>query len=158
MLLRSAAYEMDDGGYGLYLKYAWAATSTLVQVVLATLGYIIYYIAFAIWFVLRQLVRPVVFLLQPLVYLGRFILAVLAAPFRLIVKLEVMHRYYPLGIAILTCYIDNLHLSWSRCSCWLDYRCNLEVHSRLNCYSPAARRVWLWTREAAALCEGVPRC
>ena len=63
---------------------------------LKVLGYIawpiaitLYYITSGVAFVLKLLYWPLGFLLQPLVFLGRFILACFLAPFQLLVRLEV---------------------------------------------------------------------
>jgi len=49
----------------------------------------IYYLAVVLLAILQFLYRPIAFILQPVVLLGRFIAACLALPFRLIAKLEV---------------------------------------------------------------------
>ena len=53
------------------------------------IGVSLYYVAVTIFSLLKLLYRPLGFLLQPLVYLGRFILACLAAPFHFLVRFEV---------------------------------------------------------------------
>jgi len=50
---------------------------------------LLYYLAILLLFILKLLYRPVAFLLQPLLFLGRFVVACLIAPFQLLVKLEV---------------------------------------------------------------------
>lgn len=52
-------------------------------------GILIYYLFTAVFAILKLLYWPIAFLLQPFVYFGRFVLAVLALPFRALVKLEV---------------------------------------------------------------------
>ena len=52
-------------------------------------GVLLYYLAIAVLTMIKLLYQPVGFLLQPLVYVGRFLLACLIAPFRLLVKFEV---------------------------------------------------------------------
>lgn len=46
-------------------------------------------IAFALLWLLHLLYRPIAFTLQPVVYLGQFLLACLALPFKALVKFEV---------------------------------------------------------------------
>ena len=66
-----------------------AKTLTVFWYICWPIAILIYYIAVAVLFILKLLYQPVGFLLQPVVYLGRFLLACLVAPFRLLVKLEV---------------------------------------------------------------------
>jgi hypothetical protein len=50
---------------------------------------VLYYISITIFAILKVLYWPIAFVLQPVVYLLRFIAACLALPFRALVKLEV---------------------------------------------------------------------
>ena len=52
-------------------------------------GIIVYYVAIVVLTLLKLLYRPLAFVLQPVVYFGRFVLACLAFPFMLLAKLEV---------------------------------------------------------------------
>ena len=70
-------------------KVLLANSLTVLWYICWPIAILIYYIAVAVLFVLKLLYRPVGFLLQPVVYLGHFILACLIAPFQLLAKLEV---------------------------------------------------------------------
>jgi hypothetical protein len=50
---------------------------------------VVYYLAITIFAILKVLYWPIAFVLQPVVYLLRFIAACLALPFQALVKLEV---------------------------------------------------------------------
>nr|POE56793.1 hypothetical protein CFP56_33765 [Quercus suber] len=64
------------------------------------IGFVLYHLAILVLFTLKQLYRPLAFLSLPALYLGRFILACLVAPFQLLVKFETVYIY--LGVAALT--------------------------------------------------------
>lgn len=66
---------------------AWA--TAIAWSICYPIGVVLRYLALSVLFVLRLLYRPVGFLLQPVVYLGRFALACLVAPFTLVAKFEV---------------------------------------------------------------------
>ncbi|CAK1366473.1 hypothetical protein CB0940_09149 [Cercospora beticola] len=66
-------------------------------------------IAYALLWLLNLLWRPIAFTLQPILYLGNFLLACLALPFRAIVKLETLYIY--LGIAALVGILGGLLVS-----------------------------------------------
>jgi hypothetical protein len=53
---------------------------------------VLYYLTIAIFAILKVIYWPIAFVLQPVVYLLRFIAACLALPFRALVKLEVSTR------------------------------------------------------------------
>lgn len=66
-----------------------AGTLTVLFWIAWPIYIIIYYLAIAIFAILKILYWPIAFILQPVVYLFRFIAACLALPFRALVKLEV---------------------------------------------------------------------
>lgn len=66
-----------------------ANTLTVLWYICWPIGILVYYVAIAVLSILKLLYRPVRFLLQPFVYLGRFVLACMIAPFQLLVKFEV---------------------------------------------------------------------
>jgi hypothetical protein len=53
------------------------------------IGILLYYLFVAVVAILKLIYWPIAFILQPVVYLLRFIAAILALPFRALVKLEV---------------------------------------------------------------------
>lgn len=66
-----------------------AGTLTVLFWVCWPIYIILYYISITILTILKLLYWPIAFVLQPVVYLLRFITACLALPFRALVKLEV---------------------------------------------------------------------
>jgi hypothetical protein len=66
---------------------AW--TGTILWWICCPIGILIYYVAITIIAILKLIYWPIAFILQPVVYLLRFIAAILALPFRALVKLEV---------------------------------------------------------------------
>ncbi|KAF2766715.1 hypothetical protein EJ03DRAFT_174048 [Teratosphaeria nubilosa] len=76
---------------------AWSVT--VLWYICWPIGIILYYLVFVAIFLAKLLYRPVGFLLQPIVYLGRFTAACIAAPFQLLARLETLYIY--LGIAAL---------------------------------------------------------
>ena len=72
-----------------------ANTTSILWHICWPVGLFIYYLAIAALTIIKLLYQPVGFLLQPFVYIGRFVLACLIAPFRLLVKFEVsvMHLF-----------------------------------------------------------------
>lgn len=69
----------------LYL--AW--TGTILYWISWPIGIALFYLFVAVVAVLKLIYWPIAFVLQPVVHLLRFIAAVLALPFRALVKLEV---------------------------------------------------------------------
>lgn len=76
-------------GWRVALSWTYLSVSTFFWAV----GAVLYYLAVGVFFILKLLYRPLAFLLQPVVYFGRFIYACIVAPFRLLVKLEVCSNY-----------------------------------------------------------------
>jgi hypothetical protein len=66
---------------------AW--TGTILYCICWPIGSLLYYLSITIVAILKLIYWPIAFLLQPVVYLLRFIVAILALPFRALVKLEV---------------------------------------------------------------------
>ena len=66
---------------------AW--TGTILWWICWPIGIVVYYLFVAVITALKVLYWPIAFILQPVVYLFRFIAACLALPFRALVKLEV---------------------------------------------------------------------
>lgn len=87
MNTRGSAHEtMADDHHNANAALAW--TRTIGWWICYPIGLVLWYLAVVVLFVLNLLYRPVAFLLQPLVYLGRFILACLVFPFTLAARLE----------------------------------------------------------------------
>jgi hypothetical protein len=59
---------------------------------------VLYYISITIFAILKVLYWPIAFVLQPVVYLLRFIAACLALPFRALIKLEVCGPRVPMNV------------------------------------------------------------
>ncbi|KAK0265135.1 hypothetical protein LTR91_008314 [Friedmanniomyces endolithicus] len=104
--------QPEDGRMNIYL----AVTITILWYIGYPIAFVLYYAALAILFALRTLYRPVAFFLQPLIILGRFILACLLAPLALLAKFETLYIY--LGIAALVGIAIGLaqHYLYSRLS------------------------------------------
>jgi hypothetical protein len=66
---------------------AW--TGTILWWICWPIGILLYYLFVAVVAILKLIYWPIAFILQPVVYLLRFIAAILALPFRALVKLEV---------------------------------------------------------------------
>jgi hypothetical protein len=66
---------------------AW--TGTILWWICWPIGILLYYLFVAVVAILKLIYWPIAFILQPVVYLLRFIAACLALPFRALVKLEV---------------------------------------------------------------------
>lgn len=87
--LEQVESHLDEQHLKLYLHYTGIAIWTICKLVLLAVYYILCYLALGIVFISKLLYQPVGFLLQPVLYLGRFVLALLLVPFQLLVKLEV---------------------------------------------------------------------
>lgn len=66
---------------------AW--TSAIGWGIVHPIGLLLRYLALIVWCILHLLYRPVAFISQPFVHLGRFFLSCLALPFTLATKFEV---------------------------------------------------------------------
>ena len=66
-----------------------AGTLTVLFWLFCPIYIVLYYLAIAVFTILKLLYWPIAFVLQPVVYLLRFVAACLALPFRALVKLEV---------------------------------------------------------------------
>ena len=66
-----------------------AGTLTVLFWIVWPIYIVLYYLAITIFAILKVLYWPIAFVLQPVVYLLRFIAACFALPFRALVKLEV---------------------------------------------------------------------
>jgi hypothetical protein len=66
---------------------AW--TGTILYWISWPIGIVLFYLFVAVVAILKLIYWPIAFILQPVVHLLRFITAVLALPFRALVKLEV---------------------------------------------------------------------
>jgi hypothetical protein len=66
---------------------AWVGT--ILWWICWPIGILLYYLFVAVVAILKLIYWPIAFILQPVVYLLRFIAAILALPFRALVKLEV---------------------------------------------------------------------
>ena len=89
-----AEHDGDVRRHQDQLQAAYKVASSVVLAlwyILWPIGVFVYYLAIAILSLVKLLYRPVGFLLQPIAYLGRFILACLVAPFHQLVKFEVRH-------------------------------------------------------------------
>ncbi|KAK4543153.1 hypothetical protein LTR36_005931 [Oleoguttula mirabilis] len=84
---------------------------TILWYICWPVGMLLYYLAVAVLFVLKLLYRPAGFLLQPFVYLGRFIVACLIAPFQLLVRFETLYIY--LGVAAIAGLTVGLAVSYA---------------------------------------------
>nr|OQO16601.1 hypothetical protein B0A51_15436 [Rachicladosporium sp. CCFEE 5018] len=85
-------------------------TVTVLWWICYPVAVIVYYLAIILFALASFLWRPLAFLLQPVVYLARAIVAVLAIPIQLLVKLEPLYNY--LGIAALIGIIGGLGLAY----------------------------------------------
>ncbi|KAM3417350.1 hypothetical protein BST61_g5601 [Cercospora zeina] len=94
--LLGAAAVLHALASGLY----WLACS--IAILLRTTAYAVLWLLHLLW-------RPIAFALQPLIYLGSFLLACLALPFRAVVQLETLYIY--LGIAALVGILGGLLVS-----------------------------------------------
>ncbi|KAK5133165.1 hypothetical protein LTR08_008101 [Meristemomyces frigidus] len=98
--------DQHPSAVGLYL----ANTLSILWYICWPVGVFLYYLAIAVLTIVKLLYQPVGFLLQPLVYVGHFILACLIAPFRLLVKFETLYIY--LGIAAIVGLVIGLLVSY----------------------------------------------
>ncbi|KAK6434377.1 hypothetical protein LTR95_009435 [Oleoguttula sp. CCFEE 5521] len=87
---------------------AW--TGTVLWWICYPIAIVVYYLTITLFALASFLWRPLVFLLQPVVYLGRAIVACLALPVHLLVKLEPLYNY--LGFAALIGIIGGLGLAY----------------------------------------------
>lgn len=71
------------------LGYAWKGISSAIYLVGLGIYHGVYYLSFAIVFVLRLLYEPIAFILLPIVYIVKFIWQCFLAPFRFLAKFEV---------------------------------------------------------------------
>ncbi|KAF2171106.1 hypothetical protein M409DRAFT_64062 [Zasmidium cellare ATCC 36951] len=95
---------MADNNSNAALAWAW----TIGWWICYPIGVVVWYLAVVVLFILNLLYRPVAFLLQPFVYLGRFILACLVFPFTLAARLETIYIY--LGVAAIVGLLGGLFM------------------------------------------------
>ncbi|KAK3673649.1 hypothetical protein LTR78_006554 [Recurvomyces mirabilis] len=92
---------MDKAVEGQDLLNVQSVFAVLTTYVIWPIGLVVYYVllylAIAILFLAKILYTPVGWLLQPIIYMGQFLLIVLWTPFRLLAKLETLYIY--LGVA-----------------------------------------------------------
>lgn len=79
--------ETDPDVERMNVYLSW--TITVLYWIFWPVGKLLLYLAILVLTTLKLLYRPVAFLSLPLLYLGRFMLVCLAAPFQLLAKLEV---------------------------------------------------------------------
>ncbi|KAM0721570.1 hypothetical protein Q7P37_002495 [Cladosporium fusiforme] len=90
----------------MHIIFAWIFT--ILYWIIWPIVIILYYLFTSVVEILKLLYWPIGFLLQPVVYLGRFIAACLALPFRALVKLEPLYNY--IGVATLVGLLGGLIL------------------------------------------------
>lgn len=100
---------------------------------------VLYYIAITIFAILKVLYWPIAFVLQPVVYLLRFIAACLALPFRALVKLEVSKCSLNADICTMTrsnsTYTSLCTTTWELRHWWA---CSVDWHSSAHTTSSIA--------------------
>ena len=90
------------------LRWTGVVLWWVVYPVVIGIYYLFYYITFAVLFVVKLLLKPIAFVLAPIIYLGQFVLACLAAPFHFIAKFEV----YPVNsFSLTTRLLFNRHFT-----------------------------------------------
>ena len=111
------AEEVQESGMDPQIKDVLSTTGTVVWWICWPIGislyYVGYYLAFTILFIVKLVYRPLEFVLLPVIYLGQFLLACVAVPFRLLAKFEVSWSPILLLIAMSHLITDNLHLFWA---------------------------------------------
>ena len=91
---------------------AW--TGTILYWISWPIGIVLFYIFVAVVAILKLIYWPIAFILQPVAHLLRFITAVLALPFRALVKLEVRANWnYVCRLKISNCLSHSLCITTS---------------------------------------------
>jgi hypothetical protein len=80
---------MAAGGEQKQWQAVLAITLTILYYICWPIGVFIYYLALLAFAILKILYQPVGFILLPILYLGRFLLACLYATFQILAKFEV---------------------------------------------------------------------
>ncbi|CAK3833410.1 Hypothetical predicted protein [Lecanosticta acicola] len=93
-----------DDHQQMHAALAWSLTIAWWTVY--PVGIILWHLAWTVVFLFKLLYWPVAFLLQPVFYLGRFMVACLALPYTLAVRLETIYIY--LGIAAIVGVLGGL--------------------------------------------------
>ncbi|KAM0705370.1 hypothetical protein Q7P35_008160 [Cladosporium inversicolor] len=88
------------------IYFAW--TGTILYWISWPIGIALFYLFVAVVAILKLIYWPIAFILRPVVHLLRFIAAVLAQPFRALVKLEPLYNY--IGVAVLIGLLGGLVL------------------------------------------------
>ncbi|KAI6900175.1 hypothetical protein KC318_g8513 [Hortaea werneckii] len=99
----------DDAAAANHSTAYLSKTLTVLSYIWWPIGTLLSFIATFVLYLAKLLYWPIGFLLQPVIYLARFILTCLLAPFRLLVKLETLYIY--LGTAALVGLIIGLIIS-----------------------------------------------
>ncbi|RMY85323.1 hypothetical protein D0862_11210 [Hortaea werneckii] len=99
----------DDAAAANHSTAYLTKTLTVLSYTWWPIGILLKSIATFILYLAKLLYWPIGFLLQPVIYLARFILTCLLAPFRLLVKLETLYIY--LGTAALVGLVVGLIIS-----------------------------------------------
>ncbi|KAI6813205.1 hypothetical protein KC340_g16644 [Hortaea werneckii] len=99
----------DDAAAANHSTAYLTKTLTVLSYIWWPIGTLLSFLAKFVLYLAKLLYWPIGFLLQPVIYLARFILTCLLAPFRLLVKLETLYIY--LGTAALVGLIIGLIIS-----------------------------------------------
>ncbi|KAI7545945.1 hypothetical protein KC331_g5920 [Hortaea werneckii] len=99
----------DDAAAANHSTAYLTKTLTVLSYIWWPIGTLLSFLATFVLYLAKLLYWPIGFLLQPVIYLARFILTCLLAPFRLLVKLETLYIY--LGTAALVGLIIGLIIS-----------------------------------------------
>ncbi|GAB7362393.1 hypothetical protein MBLNU230_g2717t1 [Neophaeotheca triangularis] len=100
--------EADPDVERINIYLSW--TLTILYWICWPVGKLLFYLAIVVLTILKLLYRPIAFLSLPLLYLGRFVLACLNAPFQLLAKFETLYIY--LGVAALCGLCGGLIVSY----------------------------------------------
>lgn len=86
----TGVYSRLQHAHAMNIYLAW--TGTILYWISWPIGIVLFYLFVTVVAILKLIYWPIAFVLQPVVYLLRFIAACLALPFRALVKLEVSRR------------------------------------------------------------------
>lgn len=122
----------DDAAAANHSTAYLTKTLTVLSYIWWPIGTLLSFLATFVLYLAKLLYWPIGFLLQPVIYLARFILTCLLAPFRLLVKLEVRTHHNNIPLAKhLTTISDSLHLPRHSSASRTDHRSHHQPHLRL---------------------------
>lgn len=93
------ATPVDPVARDLLLR-CYQVISWIVWPIWKSVYFVLSYTVYALTALIRLVLQPIVFLLQPIIYFGRFVFATISFPFRFLARFEVGQAQHKLSIRV----------------------------------------------------------